>query len=70
MIPFPGPTNPEFLASFIEIWLKNAEYCREPDHDGDNGRGWYMYTEGWGHIDGYGYQAFLAVETHWIMYGK
>ncbi len=72
MIPFPGKTTPEFIASHIEIWLNDQmlEYPPEPDHDGHNSRGWYMYTEGWGHIEPYHYPAFLAIEPHWIMYGK
>jgi hypothetical protein len=72
MIPFPGKATPEFLASFIEMWLNDQmlKYPSEPDHDGDNAKGWFIYTEGWGHIEPYHYPAFLAIEPHWIMYGK
>ena len=70
MTPFPGKTTPEFLASFIDMWLQNAEYGNEPDHDGHNDRGWYMYTESWGQINDYDWKSFLAIEPHWIMYGK
>ena len=56
-------------AEFVLGWLSNQDYGREPDHDGDNGKGWRLYNEAWGHI-GTEYQAFVAVEPVWAWYGK
>lgn len=57
-------------ADFAARWLEgSAEYPREPDHDGDNGKGWCAYVEGWGHVDGSHY-AVIAVSPAWACYGK
>jgi hypothetical protein len=56
-------------ADFAARWLSEADYGREPDHDGDNGKGWRAYSEGWGHVDS-DYAAFIAVSPRWAMYGK
>lgn len=56
-------------AEFAMRWLAEAPYGREPDHDGDNGRGWRAYVEGWGHVDGSHY-AVIAVSPSWAQYGK
>lgn len=47
MIPFPVPLSMEAVAPMIMEWLKTADYGKEPDHDGDNGKGWYCYNETW-----------------------
>lgn len=54
---------------FAVAWLSEADYGEEPDHDGDNGKGWRVYNESWGHVNGL-WQAFVAVEPVWAMYGK
>jgi len=69
MIPFPTPLSMNRCAELIWDWLQSSEYPREPDHDGDNKKGWLCYTEGWGHVN-HDYRAFIAVEASWIMYGK
>lgn len=65
----PFPMTLEQTADFASGWLEHASYGSEPDHDGDNGRGWRLYTEDWGHVAGE-YQAFMAVKPEWAMYGK
>ena len=67
--PLPYPMTLQQAADFAIGWLANADYGREPDHDGDNGKGWRLYNESWGHVDGE-YQAFLAVQPVWACYGK
>ncbi len=57
------------MADFARRWLETADYGRQPDHDGDNGKGWRLYCEGWGHVDS-DYAAFLAVSPRWACYGK
>lgn len=68
--PFPTSMSGDFCAQLAIGWLKEARYPAEPDHDGDNSKGWLCYTENWGHIEPYGFEASLAVEPHWLIYGK
>lgn len=56
-------------ADFASRWLAEQDYGTQPDHDGGNGKGWRLYNEAWGHVDGE-YQAFVAVKPVWAMYGK
>ncbi len=56
-------------ADFARRWLAEEDFGNEPDHDGDNGKGWRIYNEGWGHVDG-DWSAFVAVAPAWAMYGK
>jgi hypothetical protein len=65
----PYPMKHAQTAEFVLGWLAQADYGRQPDHDGDNGKGWRVYNESWGHVDGE-WQAFVAIEPVWAMYGK
>lgn len=65
----PYPMTLEQAADFVLGWLAHADYGREPDHDGSNGKGWHLFNEAWGHVDGE-WQAFAAIEPCWAMYGK
>ena len=56
-------------ADFAARWLAEADYGKQPDHDGDNGRGWRAYVEGWGHVDGH-HRAIVAISPSWAIYGK
>jgi hypothetical protein len=56
-------------ADFASRWLAEVDYGNEPDHDGDNGKGWTVYNEAWGHVDGH-YSAIIAIAPTWAMYGK
>lgn len=58
-----GATN------FALQWLAEVEYGSEPDHDGDNGRGWRVYNEEWGNVSGL-WSAIVGVQPVWAMYGK
>jgi hypothetical protein len=58
------------MEQVVRAWLSNAaDYGRQPDHDGDNEKGWRCYNEAWGHI-GSDWTAFAAFEPVWLMYGK
>lgn len=71
MRPFPSPLNMDRCAEVAFDWLQStAKYGQQPDHDGDNEKGWRCFTEGWGQIAKFGYAAFIAVEPCWMMYGK
>lgn len=56
--------------NFVWGWLeKTSPLTSEPDHDGDNGKGFFIFNESWGHVFGE-WQAFIAIEPIWAMYGK
>src|SRR5271163_924093 len=61
---FPFKMPIEQVAAFAITWLDQVDYGREPDHDGDNGKGWKCYCEGWGQVASE-HQAFAAVEPAW-----
>lgn len=67
--PLPAPMDFVDAATFVKGWLSLADYGREPDHDGDNGKSWRIYNESWGHVAGNHY-VFAAIEPEWAMYGK
>lgn len=57
-------------ADFAWRWLAEQDYGRQPDHDGDNDKGWRLFTTGiWGHVAGDHY-AVCAIAPVWAMYGK
>jgi hypothetical protein len=67
---FPTPITLERAAEIAFDWLAQQKYGPEPDHDGNNHKGWRVFRDAWGHIDGCGYQSFVAVEPLWMEYGK
>jgi zinc transporter ZupT len=57
-------------ASFTHRWLQeSASYSNEPDIDGSCGKGWRVFTDSLGHVDGI-WQSIVAIEPVWAMYGK
>lgn len=66
---FPFKMNSEGALAFVKSWLAEVEYGPEPDHDGDNKKGYRVYNEAWGHVDN-SWAAFVAIEPEWSMYGK
>jgi len=70
MTKFPAPLSVEATANMAFEWLKSTDYGREPDHDGHNEKGWLLWNDSWGQIEGCGYSSFLVIAPMWIMYGK
>jgi hypothetical protein len=70
MTPFPAPMPVSFVAAMVHAWLTTATYPEEPDHDGDNERGWRLYKEDWGRIDKFEHGSVCAIEPMWIEYDK
>lgn len=68
-VPLPFRLDAAGAADFAKRWLEEQDYGEEPDHDGDNGKGWRVYTEGWGMVAGE-QSAFVAIKPAWAMYGK
>lgn len=69
MTAFPYEFTLSQAAEFAWGWLEHAEYEPEPDIDGSNHKGFTVYNDAWGHI-GREWQAFVAIEPVWQMYGK
>ena len=70
IIKFPTPLSVDATANMTFEWVRSTAYPREPDHDGDNEKGWLIWNDSWGQIEGFGYSSFLAIAPMWIMYGK
>ena len=68
-MPLPYPMTLLQAADFTIGWLAHADHGKQPDHDGDNGKGWRIYSERWGNLDGE-HQALLAVQPVWAIHGK
>lgn len=69
VVQFPFAMDCDGMADFARRWLAEANYGKQPDHDGDNGKGWCVYTDIWGMVDGC-HSAFVAVRPVWACYGK
>lgn len=67
--PLPYPLDLEGAIQFVKGWLKNASYGQKPGHDGDNGFGFRVFTEQWGHVAGYHY-GIAGIQPAWAMYGN
>ena len=66
----PFALDAEAAVGFLWSYLQTAEYGPQPDHDGDNGKGFIVTTgDFWGHVEGSHY-AFVGVYPDWQMYGK
>lgn len=49
--PLPARMQPEQMVPMISAWLSGtADYGTQPDHDGDNGKGWRVFTGSWGKV--------------------
>lgn len=66
----PYPLDKVAGKAFLWNWLQQARYPEQPDHDGDNEKGFYISNgDFWGHVDGR-WDTILEVLTDWQMYGK
>jgi hypothetical protein len=68
-LPLPYPLDLERAADFLGGWLLRVDYGEEPDHDGDNGKGWRIFNESWGHVVG-NHFGIVAIQPAWIIYPK
>lgn len=66
---FPFRMDADGAADFAARWLAEVKYPKEPDHDGDNERGWRLRTDEQGH-SGEDLYSIAVVAPVWIMYGK
>ncbi len=67
---FPYSMNHSQATEYCWGWVEATKpKGGQPDHDGDNDKGFIVYNESWGHVDG-DWQAFVAIGVIWAMYGK
>jgi hypothetical protein len=66
---FPYEMNLADAVNFAWGWIEKTPYPKRPDHDGDNGKGFVIYNEDWGHVN-HEWEAFVAIAPVWAMYGK
>ncbi len=70
MIDLPYGMNPQETCDFAWGWFeRNKPLDKQPDHDGDNEKGFRVFNESWGHVFGE-WEAFIAIKPIWAMYGK
>lgn len=50
-------------------WLEAGPWPDQPDHDGSNGKGWFAFTDFWGHV-GEDHYAVIGFQRCWALYGK
>lgn len=67
--PLPFKMDANTASAWIMNWLKEAEYPKPYDHDGDNLKGWRIYNDSWGHVDNR-WEAVVAIAPVWALYGK
>lgn len=72
---FPSPLTWDAIAPMVFQWLQGEEAKQVPcegwdndePHDGSNERGWRVYTEDWGLIEG---KTALAIKPAYVWHGK
>lgn len=68
-VPLAYPHSLDEAYHFVKGWLRSVKTGSQPDHDGDNGHGWRVFCDHWGHVAGHHY-AICGVQFKWAMYGK
>ena len=73
----PAPMSAEQCMPMIGQWLCGdfaktvdlGDMCGNADHDGDNGIGWQVYCEAWGHVGDIS-SAIGAIRPAYLWFGK
>ncbi len=67
----PVAMNTRAASDLVWLWLQTeADYGKEPMHDGSNARGFRVYVEQWGHVFPIGHCAIVGIQPAWAMFGK
>lgn len=67
--PLPYTLDLNGTIHFIDGWLNTVEYGPQPDHDGDNSKGFRVFADFWGQVANQTY-GFIGVQPVWAMHGK
>lgn len=73
----PCPLDIDGTFQLVLNYLKSEEaktietngWDRDADHDGDNGPGWRLFVEDWGHVEGFN-GVICAIKPCFMWYGK
>lgn len=70
MTKLPFEMKVEDAINFAWAWLENTPIStKQPNHDGDNGKGFMVYNDSWGHVFN-AFEAIIGITPIWAMYGK
>lgn len=75
MNPFPCKLDATSCLGVIWEWLESnpevdyESWDADADHDGHNSKGWKVYCEDWGHVNGM-WEAFIAIKPVCLWHGK
>lgn len=72
IVKHPFPMDYAAVSNFCLEWLKtldNEDFADEIDLDGDLAKGWRVWNESWGHVDGH-YGTLFAISPNWAWIGK
>ena len=67
---FIAPLSAELVAHEVRAWLAAVPMPPAPDIDGSVKRGWRISNDAWGHVQPFGWPAFVRIEPQWALYGK
>lgn len=69
-VPFAVPHDAEMTANIVWAWLQTSEPTEAyPDLDGSVKKGFRVYNEKWGHVNGTSY-AIVGIQAVYTEYGK
>lgn len=60
----PVPVPVAHFVAIVQAWLATATYPKQPDHDGDNKKGWLVQ------IEDQDWTQVVTIRPTWMMYGK
>lgn len=63
------PLVTSYLESPEAADVELTDWDENEDHDGSNSKGWRVYCEDWGHVDGCFY-AICAIKSVYLWHGK
>lgn len=68
----PMPVSSSFTANFVSEWLKVQPRPKEDDWGGDveTGPAFRISCDDWGHVEPFGWSAFLRITPSTAWYGK
>lgn len=67
---FPFPANVEFATKFVWEWLSSSPVPRSNDEDVETGLAFRVHCDDWGHVEPYGWPAFVKITRSVALYGK
>lgn len=71
VIEFVSVVSASDLAETLHQWLMTtAKYPHQPDIDGDCHKGFRLFNNNWGSVEGFRNCGIFAIAPEWTLYGK